>query len=193
MAPTTHPRQPGTARVAAGEADVAAVLARFGVPLDRERRSAAGLSARCPLPAHDDRNPSWSINLGDGLWHCHGCGESGNLAGLLAAVGAAADAAEAWRLVFDEPEPPSRRSAGGPPQRRRRSRADRQRGNAPRRPARPRAEPEPEPRPARGADLIPPERWAEYVAMFPDTLWPDYGAYLAEVGGEPPSAAPEAT
>ena len=30
----------------------------------------------CPL--HDDRNPSFSCNVNDGIWKCHGCGKSGN-------------------------------------------------------------------------------------------------------------------
>lgn len=32
--------------------------------------------ALCPF--HPDRNPSFSIDLQTGLWHCFGCGESGN-------------------------------------------------------------------------------------------------------------------
>jgi DNA primase len=31
---------------------------------------------RCP--AHDDRHASASANGGNGLWHCHACGASGN-------------------------------------------------------------------------------------------------------------------
>lgn len=31
----------------------------------------------CPL--HEDRTPSLSINMEEGLWKCHACGESGNI------------------------------------------------------------------------------------------------------------------
>ena len=44
--------------------------------LERVRRRPAGAMARCP--AHDDRNPSLSINVVDGkvLWKCHaGCSQ----------------------------------------------------------------------------------------------------------------------
>ena len=34
--------------------------------------------AKCP--AHDDRHPSWSLNLKTGVHHCFSCGFSGNLA-----------------------------------------------------------------------------------------------------------------
>jgi len=32
----------------------------------------------CPLPAHDDQNPSFSFSAETGLWNCFGCGEKGN-------------------------------------------------------------------------------------------------------------------
>lgn len=35
-------------------------------------------------PAHDERHPSWSCNLRNGVHHCFACGFSGNLAGLVA-------------------------------------------------------------------------------------------------------------
>jgi hypothetical protein len=58
-------------------------------------QSGEELSARCPL--HSDRRPSFSINLGTGLWICHaGCG-AGNLAGLVAQVAGIRPAkAERW-------------------------------------------------------------------------------------------------
>lgn len=30
-------------------------------------------------PFHEDRNPSFSVNIMTGLWFCFGCGESGNV------------------------------------------------------------------------------------------------------------------
>lgn len=41
------------------------------------------LKARCPNPAHDDRSPSWSINLDNGLNHCFSCGFSSDFLGLV--------------------------------------------------------------------------------------------------------------
>lgn len=38
--------------------------------------------ARCP--SHNDRHPSWSINIGSGVHHCFSCGFGGNLASLVA-------------------------------------------------------------------------------------------------------------
>jgi len=43
--------------------------------------------ACCPLPDHNDRDPSFAINVRNGLWMCHGCHRSGNLATLLRLIG----------------------------------------------------------------------------------------------------------
>lgn len=45
------------------------------------------LAAKCPFPDHDDHNPSFAININNGLWKCHGCNRSGNLATLLRGLG----------------------------------------------------------------------------------------------------------
>ena len=34
-------------------------------------------STRCPV--HDDNTPSASVNTGSGLWHCHACGNGGDV------------------------------------------------------------------------------------------------------------------
>ena len=36
----------------------------------------------CPLPGHEDRNPSANANAAKRLWHCHRCGEGGTLSDL---------------------------------------------------------------------------------------------------------------
>ena len=41
--------------------------------------------ARCPL--HEDNHPSLSINVEEGLWKCHSCGEGGNIEKLAKIVG----------------------------------------------------------------------------------------------------------
>lgn len=42
--------------------------------------------ALCPSPDHDERSPSWSINLDTGEHHCFSCGWSGNFFSLVEAV-----------------------------------------------------------------------------------------------------------
>lgn len=56
--------------------------------LDRPKLSGAeNLASRCPFPDHDDHSPSFAININNGLWKCHGCNRSGNLATLLRGLG----------------------------------------------------------------------------------------------------------
>jgi hypothetical protein len=35
--------------------------------------------ARCPLPDHEDRTPSFTVNPEKGLWFCHGCARGGDI------------------------------------------------------------------------------------------------------------------
>ena len=42
--------------------------------------------AKCPNPSHNDRHPSWSMNLKTGVHHCFSCGFSGSLAHLVSVV-----------------------------------------------------------------------------------------------------------
>ena len=53
--------------------DLAAVLAHYGIEFSQTKGT-----IRCPLPDHDDLKPSCSIDLKDGLWHCHACGKGGD-------------------------------------------------------------------------------------------------------------------
>lgn len=62
--------------------DIAAVRTR--VPIEDViservtlRRVGSSLSGLCPF--HDDSSPSFTVSPGPGLWHCFGCGESGDL------------------------------------------------------------------------------------------------------------------
>lgn len=50
------------------------------------QRQAAGFLIRCPI--HEDRTPSCSVQVRDGVlvWKCHGCGASGDALTLVAAV-----------------------------------------------------------------------------------------------------------
>lgn len=36
-------------------------------------------SGKCPLPGHDDKKVSFSVNLDTGLFNCHGCGKNGDV------------------------------------------------------------------------------------------------------------------
>ncbi len=46
--------------------------------LVRPKRQGAFLVARCPLPGHDERTPSFRYHIVDGWWKCMGCGRGGH-------------------------------------------------------------------------------------------------------------------
>lgn len=48
----------------------------LGLNLDRKGRNP---KARCPLGIHRDTNPSFTLYVDDGRYHCFGCGEHGDL------------------------------------------------------------------------------------------------------------------
>jgi len=84
--------------------DVAAVLLRLGI---KARKQGRELWACCPF--HDERDPSWSINVDPsrperfGLWRCKGsCPEdenAGSLIGLVQRLLRLDDRKEAWRWI----------------------------------------------------------------------------------------------
>lgn len=45
--------------------------------LNNPKKNKDSLMTRCPF--HDDDNPSFSVNLKNGMYHCFGCNEQGNL------------------------------------------------------------------------------------------------------------------
>ncbi len=47
------------------------------------RKAGANFSGRCPF--HDERTPSFSVNPGEKLYYCFGCGAGGNLIGFVMA------------------------------------------------------------------------------------------------------------
>ena len=53
--------------------DLVALFESFGVKLEKKGSSFMGL---CPW--HDDKNPSLSVDKDKGVYHCFGCGESGD-------------------------------------------------------------------------------------------------------------------
>lgn len=46
-----------------------------------------GVNAMLRCPLHEDSSPSFSIHLEEGVWHCFGCEERGNLDGLYKVLG----------------------------------------------------------------------------------------------------------
>ncbi len=54
--------------------DLGAVVAAY-TSLSGNGRNRYG---RCPLPGHDDEQPSFSVNPGKGVFHCFGCGRGGD-------------------------------------------------------------------------------------------------------------------
>src|SRR5438445_13694799 len=84
--------------------DTRVILETLGIDIRRERGSE--ISCRCPL--HDDRSPSFSINIDTGLWICYaGCG-SGNLAQLVQRI-KGGSIAEARRLAEGTAKPSAMR------------------------------------------------------------------------------------
>jgi Toprim-like/CHC2 zinc finger len=82
--------------------DIDHVLAILGID---GRQSGGELSARCPL--HDERRPSFCINLGTGLWKCHARCGGGNLAQLVAqATGKSPAVSKRWLNGIQLSDPP---------------------------------------------------------------------------------------
>lgn len=60
------------AQIDDANADIVEVIGRF-VPL---KKAGKEYSACCPF--HDERSPSFSVNAAKGVYHCFGCGATGN-------------------------------------------------------------------------------------------------------------------
>lgn len=61
------------------------LVARLCGP-DGLRRVGSRWVARCPLPGHDDRTPSFTIYSETNSWHCYGCLRGGDVVTLAAAA-----------------------------------------------------------------------------------------------------------
>lgn len=57
-----------------GNVDILSLFSSFGISLEKKGKSHMGL---CPF--HDDKEPSLSVDQSKGLYHCFGCGESGDV------------------------------------------------------------------------------------------------------------------
>jgi DNA primase len=49
---------------------------------DSIRRVGKEWLGRCPLPDHEDKTPSFTVNPEKNLWFCHGCGRGGDVVDL---------------------------------------------------------------------------------------------------------------
>lgn len=74
-----------------------------------QRARGSGVNASFLCPFHDERTPSFSVHLEEGVWYCFGCGEKGNLEKLYRRLGKKLTEEERQdllvRSVFREPEP----------------------------------------------------------------------------------------
>ena len=61
-----------------GRVDIALLFDSLGVTLKPKGK---GFVARCPW--HEDTEPSLSVDREKGLYHCFGCGESGDVVSLV--------------------------------------------------------------------------------------------------------------
>ena len=79
-------------------ADVEAILAHYHL-----ETNGSGDERRACCPFHDDENPSFSINVTDGKFHCHAasCGEKGNILDFVAAMEKTDDLREASEVISE--------------------------------------------------------------------------------------------
>lgn len=77
---------------------IESVLAKRGVDL---RRAAGGFVCCCPL--HDEKTPSFNINVQKQLWHCFGCDKGGDVFDLVMALDGAATAKDAAEILEGRP------------------------------------------------------------------------------------------
>src|SRR2546421_10603673 len=69
------------------------------------KRQGGFLVARCPLPGHDDKTPSFRLNRAEGWWKCMGCGRGGG--------GVVMVACAYWDLSWPRGFPPAPEPLGG--------------------------------------------------------------------------------
>ena len=70
--------RPSPIEAARGRHSLDDVARRAGINL---YRTSGSVMVRCPLPSHGhfDRSPSLRLYLDDGIWHCFGCGRTGDV------------------------------------------------------------------------------------------------------------------
>jgi hypothetical protein len=65
-------------RLADDKVHLSAIISNYHIDF-QERYSNSGWThlAKCPLPNHDDRTPSFGYNPKEGIFNCYGCGRAG--------------------------------------------------------------------------------------------------------------------
>jgi CHC2-type zinc finger protein len=72
-------------------------------------QNARSINAMVSCPLHEDRTPSLSIHQEEGVWNCHSCGESGDIAKLARITGEELDHSFYWdRAIRSVTEVPPR-------------------------------------------------------------------------------------
>lgn len=66
-------KESGKSHPGRGPTDILELMTSLGIEMRKAGSEYMGL---CPF--HDDRNPSLAVNAEKGVWHCFGCGKSGN-------------------------------------------------------------------------------------------------------------------
>jgi hypothetical protein len=70
------------------------------LPFGKERKG--NWRVRCPFPPHNDNIPSCDVRLGDGVYHCFGCGQKGRIEDLYAHIKNVTKD-EARRIIYPPP------------------------------------------------------------------------------------------
>lgn len=56
--------------------DIQAIFDHYGLRI--LSRAGAWVKCECPMPDHEDNNPSASVNVDEGIFKCHACGARGD-------------------------------------------------------------------------------------------------------------------
>lgn len=70
-------RQRASSRPNPLPSDILLTLSELSIEITKVTKKGEA-HAQCPNPEHNERSPSWSINLDDGQHHCFSCGWGGN-------------------------------------------------------------------------------------------------------------------
>jgi DNA primase len=119
----TPPATPEARRGRISEASIDAVLGRTDIVdlvsgYTQLRKAGAEFTGRCPF--HEERTPSFWVNATKGVYHCFGCGASGNVIGFLRDkqgldfVEAVEYLADRYRITLEYDEPSGGGAAAGP-------------------------------------------------------------------------------
>lgn len=60
------------------------LCSRYSINTEKSQRMGRELAFRCPLPGHDDKKPSFSMNTASLRYKCHGCGRTGDVFNFIA-------------------------------------------------------------------------------------------------------------